>query len=507
MCRGSLLGCSIVALMTVACSDSPTTPTRNVDPGPAPGVPARIELSATPGIGAAGGTAVVVARVQDGRSEAVANASVVFSTDAGSLTAAATTTNGDGIAQVGLTAPAGLAHVTATAGANIAAGVSVVVQPVTQTPSPSPSPTPPDPTDGGPLSVTLTASGGTPQNAVSFFASVRNGTAPIQYAWGFGDGATLDGFSPTTAHLYSTVGTYAMSITVRDGAGRSTSASADVLIAPAAVPTPAYAVSVSAAKTTLLIGETTTLTATVTALFGATPPTSYLWDCTGDGIVDATTATNSTTCTYPTEGVVTSIVSVTNGTTSGRGSATLTIGTPPPASFEVTLAANPTTIEPGQKTTLTATATPKNGATAPTSYAWDCNNDGTIEQTTSANTFDCTIATSGTVTAKVTAKNGTTTGSATKAITVLPVNVTVTCTGTLSSNCNVTPRINQVGVAQEVTSVEWTWNDGSQNTTTNTPFTGHTFPRAGDFEVDAKVTLGGQHPGASGTGTVKVTVQ
>src|SRR5262249_61919051 len=163
MCRGSLVGCSIVALMTVACSDSPTTPTRNVDPGPAPGVPARIELSATPGIGAAGGTAVVVARVQDGRSEAVANASVVFSTDAGSLTAAATTTNGDGIAQVGLTAPAGLAHVTATAGANIAAGVSVVVQPVTQTPSPSPSPTPPDPTDGGPLSVTLTASGGTPQ--------------------------------------------------------------------------------------------------------------------------------------------------------------------------------------------------------------------------------------------------------------------------------------------------------------------------------------------------------
>ena len=71
---------------------------------------------------------------------------------------------------------------------------------------------------------------GTP---ISFTSSTTGGTTPYAYAWDFGDGGTSGAANPT--HLYSTAGTYTVTLTVRDAAGSTDSHSYSVTVLP--VPT------------------------------------------------------------------------------------------------------------------------------------------------------------------------------------------------------------------------------------------------------------------------------
>src|SRR6185295_8892485 len=104
----------LVAVLCSACSPAPlppTTPTPSVA-----GVPARIELSAMPGVGAAGGTAAITARVLDASAAPVAAVPIAFSADSGTLTADDPATDATGVAHAHLTAPPGAVQITATAG-------------------------------------------------------------------------------------------------------------------------------------------------------------------------------------------------------------------------------------------------------------------------------------------------------------------------------------------------------------------------------------------------------
>jgi PKD repeat protein len=91
----------------------------------------------------------------------------------------------------------------------------------------------------------------------------------------------------------------------------------------------------------LVVTENATLTATATAVNGAPPATSYVWDCENDGTTDATTAVNTTICTYPSAGSITSKVTVTGGTASGLGTTTVTVAAAAP--LFVSLAADDST--------------------------------------------------------------------------------------------------------------------------------------------------------------------
>jgi PKD repeat protein len=503
----------LAAAITIGCAgDLPSAPATTV---PKHGVLAKLELSALPGIGVNGGTATITARALDAFAAAVPDVVVTFGADAGTLSVSSATTDGNGTVATRLTAAPGGVKVTASAGAVSAPEVVVAVQPRTSPQDPPPTPPAPDPTAPGGLSISVTSTGGTPTSPVQFTASVRNGLAPLRFTWAFGDGVTQSNGSQITVHQYGAVGAYPYSVSVTDGSGRSSSVSGTATVTPTPPvppvppPTPVFSVTMTAAKTSLIAGESTTLTANVTLGGGATDATSFAWDCTGDGIVDATTSTNTTSCTYPAVGVVTSFVSVTNGTLSASASVTLTVNPPPPPAYSVSLAAAPSTIDPAGTTTLTATVTLQNGATAPTSFAWDCNGDGTTDQTTVSNTANCTLTTSGSATPKVTATNGTTTGSATTTVTVRPVDITVSCGGgttLVPASCNVTARINGVNVTAQVASVTWSWGDGTPDTTSAGPLSNHLFGQTGEFEVDATVTLAAPHAAAVGHGTVKITI-
>jgi PKD repeat protein len=57
------------------------------------------------------------------------------------------------------------------------------------------------------------------------------------YAWDFGDGTSAS--TPDAAHVYGTVGTYTATLTVTDGSGRTSTATADVVVKNAP-PRPAF---------------------------------------------------------------------------------------------------------------------------------------------------------------------------------------------------------------------------------------------------------------------------
>jgi PKD repeat protein len=500
----------------VACGvDTPTAPAR---PRPVPGVPAVIDLSAVPGVGTHGGSATLTARVMDALAGPVKDAVVTFTSDTGTLSAATATTDETGHAATQLTASPGAVKVTAAVGTLRSPDTLVVVQPLATPPTPTPTPPPTDPTDpGAAIALTLSNTGGTPAFPTTFTLGVRNAVTPFKVTWAFGDGAIVETASASATHQYTATGTFSASATVRDALGRSASATTSVAIGaipPTPTPTPTpptpLTVTVASSKTTLTAGQSATLTATVTG--SATPATSYVWDCTGDGIVDATTSTNTTTCTYATAGVVTSYVSVTNGTSSGSGSVTLTIDPAPAPAYSVSLSAAPATVVVGSTSTLTATVTTQNGAPAPTSFAWDCDGNGTTDATTGTNTNVCTYATVGSVTPKVTATGGTVSGSATTTVTVTavpPPVVSVNCAqvgATLTAHCVVSATLNGTAVPSgSITSVTWDFGDAS-SATTATNSTDHTYGGPSPYQVlVSNVTVTGS--AAKGSGSTSVTIK
>src|SRR5439155_11953338 len=93
---------------------------------------------------------------------------------------------------------------------------------VTTTATVSAAPTPPV-ANAGPA---LVANEGA---AVTFSGSVTGGTAPLSYAWNFGDGATASGrLTPT--HTYADNGAYTATLTVTDALGKTSQSSTSVTV-------------------------------------------------------------------------------------------------------------------------------------------------------------------------------------------------------------------------------------------------------------------------------------
>ena len=169
-------------------------------------------------------------------------------------------------------------------------------------------------------------------------------------------------------------------------------------------------------STEVCAGNSFTLTANATASTGAT--LSYQWKKDGDEILDATSATYTTTLTSPLTYFYTCVVTATlNGCSSELAEASATVSVLPPASVG-TITLNDEPICDGSSTTLIPTFS---GSEGTLSYLWS-----TGEKTA---TISVSPTSTTTYTVTVTASNGACSATGSKTVTVTVLKPTVNFTG------------------------------------------------------------------------------
>jgi len=143
---------------------------------------------------------------------------------------------------------------------------------------------------------------------------------------------------------------------------------------------------------------------------------------------------------------------------------------PPSPGYAVTVVASPTTVVAGNGATLTATATPQNGAPAPASYAWDCNGDGTFEVPAApANSQACAYNSAGTIHSSVKVTGGSVVGIGTVDVTVLAGAtlavsiVPATYTPTIGVADVFTATVTSAGPVPPTT-LQWEWDTNGDGT-------------------------------------------
>jgi PKD repeat protein len=252
-----------------------------------------IILRATPStVSGTGGTVQIVATVRDEGGNGLSGVLVSFSADAGQLSNGSATTDGNGEARVSLRT-ARTTRVTANAGAQSG---EITINYIA-------SPT---------VSVTVTPTAPTAGQTVVFNITVTppSDGAPIEsIGINFGDGSganNLGASSTSVAHVYSSSGTYTVTVRVRDVTGQETEQVTIVVVGDAA----AVPVTLVGPET---IAVNTEADFTASATLGGSTVLEYTWNF--DGIVETTTG-NTASHTFTDAG--TKDVSVTVTTTDGR---------------------------------------------------------------------------------------------------------------------------------------------------------------------------------------------
>nr|WP_319377584.1 PKD domain-containing protein [uncultured Methanoregula sp.] len=225
--------------------------------------------------------------------------------------------------------------------------------------------------------ITVTSAAVAPVTA--FSASTTSGTAPLavmfndtsvnaptSWLWDFGDGSTST--EQNVTHTFTSAGTFTVNLTATNSAGSNSLLKTSYISVTSAAVAPVASYTAS----------TTSGTAPLAVMFNDTSsnsPTSWAWDFNNDGMVDATT--QNATYTYTSAGTYTVNLTATNavGSNSNVLANYITVSAAavaPVASFtsSVTTGHAPLTVH------FTDTST-----NAPTTWAWDFNNDGTTDST------------------------------------------------------------------------------------------------------------------------------
>ena len=493
----------LVVAFSAACTE-PDVPKYDLNPGaPTIQIPTTIRLSVLQGIGADAQHAYVTASLRDQAGRGIADTLLTFSTSKGTIEPAIAKTTVDGNAKATVTHGADLTISVSGAGLTASMDVSIAAS----------------------LSVSLSASRAEKNVPVTLTANVNSDASPpLRFVWNFGDGQTAATDVATVTHTWADDGPFKTEVSVTDAIDRRGTASLSIVVrdnpepppppTQPAPPTPSLDVGLSVTPLQPIAGELATLTAVVTPHNSPPPVTSFDWDCTNDGTIDGTTAGTTFQCTYATAGAVTAKATAHAGTVTGVGVLGITVGMAPTPSIDVGLSVSPSPPLAGQAATLTAVVTPHNSPPPVTSFDWDCTSDGAIDGTTAGNTFQCTYASAGAVTAKAVAHAGTVTGTGTLAITVgtaPPPSVAVTLTATPNAGqVNVTTiALTASATAQNgagpVLSYDWDFDgNGTYETTTTTTFTTHIYTAVGTFTT--KVRANSTTPGLSGIGSAVVAI-
>ena len=214
-------------------------------------------VSASPQtLNSAGGNATISARVLNASGSALSGVPVTFTADNGTLSASTQITDNNGVATVTLTTSRET-KVTATVSGDVKADVTVKVNPrigITITP---------------PTTTPTAGLASTFQIAVATTANVQN----VRMDWGDNTSTNLGAVSGTTSvsHTYQADGNYTVSATATDASGETATVSTGVQVLPQQPPS----IVITASDNNPNVGESITLTASVT---GATSIQGYRWE-------------------------------------------------------------------------------------------------------------------------------------------------------------------------------------------------------------------------------------
>jgi parallel beta-helix repeat protein len=309
--------------------------------------PAAITLTAVPTTAVVGSNVLLTATVTISNGTPVADGTVVsFTTSLGNLVPATATTVG-GVATATLSSTvSGVAMVTATVG-NLSATIPVTFIP------------------GAPFTLTLTA---VPDTLSVDASSTLTATATDQYGNAVADGTTIS-FTTSLGALSSGTantsgGDAVVTLTSMTPGVATVTATAGSLSATALVtftPGAPFTVTLVAVPNTVLVGNASALTATVTDQYGnpvADGVTVSFMASLGN-LVPATATTVGGVATATLSSTVSGVAMVT--ATVGNLSATIPVTFIPGAPFTLTLTAVPDTLSVDASSTLTATATDQYG--------------------------------------------------------------------------------------------------------------------------------------------------
>ncbi|MDE1837129.1 MAG: PKD domain-containing protein [Euryarchaeota archaeon] len=237
---------------------------------------------------------------------------------------------------------------------------------------------------------------------LGFAGSARGGTAPYTFAWSFGDGSRATGAG--AAHTYLSAGTYTGSLWVNDSAGGASSQTITVTV------NPPLTVTLSASPTSLDVGATTSLGATVGGGNASTLTFSY------SGLPGGCASSNANplSCRPTVAGSFGVAVQVSDGlSTATSPPVVVTVGGP----LAVSLSFTPSIITVG-RTTVVAVAVL--GGTGTLSFTYTGLPSG-CSGPSGASSFTCRPAASGTAVVTVQATDGSgATGQASSPLMVNP---------------------------------------------------------------------------------------
>jgi len=349
----------------------------------------------------------------------------------------------------------GMGWTNALTGSNTSSGYSVVGSAV---PVP-PTPVPPV------ASFTANVTSGPAPLAVIFTDTSTN--TPTSWLWDFGD--TTNATAQNPLHIYTTAGTYTVSLTATNAAGSTTAAKSGYInVTAAGIPVASFTANVTSGSAPLTVRFTDAST---------NDPTSWLWDF-GDG---NTSTVQNPVYAYTTAGTYTVNLTATNSagsnTITRAGYINVTAAGIPVASFtaNVTSGSAPLTVR------FTDAST-----NDPTSWLWDFGDGGTAASRNPVHAY----TTAGTYTVNLTATNGKGANTLTRAG---YINVTAAGAPVASFTANVTsgsaPLSVQFTDASTNNPTSWLWDFGDGGTAASrNPV--HAYTTAGTYTVNLTATNG-----------------
>jgi len=295
---------------------------------------------------------------------------------------------------------------------------------------------------------------------------------PTAWLWDFGDGNTSTREHP--AYTYLQPGNYTVTLIAQNGGGNSsmTLATPIVVRAKSIEPDPAFITNTTAGLIPLAIQFTDT---------SAGPDiTGWEWDFNSDGTIDSTE--QNPVCVYNLPGNYTVSLRATNsfGTNSISRDEAIWAGSLAPA---ITFTANRTTGTPPLAVRFTDASLGPNI----TAWAWDFNNDRTIDSTEQNPVCVYTLPGNYTVSLTASSAYGSATGSKTGFVTVTNGMAAGFTADTVSGMTPLSVRFADSSTGSDITSWSWDFNgDGIIDSTEQDPTCVYTLP--GNYSVSLEIT-------------------